>query len=232
VIWALGKPGKPGHVAGMRIDVFFDVVCPWCLIGKRRLESALSSRPDVTPEIAWQPFQLNPDMPQAGMPRQSYLEAKFGGPSRAKQIYGMIRETAARSGIHLDIDRIERTPNTLDAHRLVRWRQLQGADDTDALVDRLFTAYFQEGDDVGDRQVLVRLAGEVGIDAQEAEAFLASDAEAQAVQTIDKTARQMGIQGVPCFVFDQHYALSGAQEPQAFFPVFDLAANGGAPAQP
>lgn len=215
----------------MRIDIFFDVVCPWCLIGKRRLERALAERPDIKPTITWQPFQLNPDMPAGGISRQRYLEAKFGGPARARQIYGMIRDTAARDGIDIDIDRISVTPNTLDAHRVVRWCQTMHPSLVDALIERMFDAYFQEGQDIGDHTVLANLGADVGMNKAQLVGFLASGEEAEAVSAIDRTARQMGIQGVPCFIFDQHYALSGAQEPQAFFPVFDLALNGDA-AQP
>ncbi|MEM7446155.1 MAG: DsbA family oxidoreductase [Pseudomonadota bacterium] len=206
----------------MRIDIFFDLICPWCFIGKRRLETALALRPGQAAELSWQPFQLNPDMPPGGMPRQAYLDAKFGGPEHAGQVYSMIRETAAKDGIALDIDRIRTTPNTLDGHRLVRLFQRRGAD-VASFVERMFEAYFQEGQDISDYYVLAAKAAECGEDSNEVLSFLESDDDRSAVLAIDHAARQMGIQGVPCFVVDRRFAVSGAQEPSAFLPVFDLA---------
>lgn len=206
----------------MRIDIFFDLICPWCFIGKHRLEAALALRPERPAELSWQPFQLNPDMPVNGMPRKAYLDAKFGGPEHAGQVYSMIRETAAKDGIELDIDRIARTPNTLDGHRLVRLFQRTGGD-TPALVDRIFCAYFQEGADIGRHDVLADRASECGETRKLIVQYLESDEDRNAVLAVDQAARQMGIQGVPCFVVDRRFAVSGAQEPSAFLPVFDLA---------
>jgi predicted DsbA family dithiol-disulfide isomerase len=205
----------------MLIDIHFDVVCPWCFIGKRRLARALEVRSDVRVELRWQPFQLNPGMPRAGMGRRAYLASKFGSPERAEQAYGMVREAARRDGLTLDLDGIERTPSTLDAHRLVRF----AARDPGAMVDALFRAYFQEGRDIGDRAVLARIAGEQGYPATEAAAFLAGTAEVDAVRAADAQARRLGVHAVPCFVFERRYAISGAQEPDAFLPLFDLEAS-------
>lgn len=208
----------------MRIDIFFDLICPWCYIGKRRLETALALRPDLAAELSWQPFQLNPDMPVNGMPRKAYLDAKFGGPEHAGQVYSMIRETAAKDGIDLEIDKIGRTPNTLDGHRLVRLFQRSGADAA-GLVERIFTAYFQDGADIGRHDVLADRAADCGEKRDIILRFLESDEDRGAVLAVDRAARQMGIQGVPCFVIERRFAVSGAQEPPAFLPVFDLAIN-------
>ncbi|MEQ9812332.1 MAG: DsbA family oxidoreductase [Azospirillaceae bacterium] len=208
----------------MRIDIFFDVICPWCLIGKRRLENALEQRRDVHAALRWHPFQLNPAMPQGGMPRRHYLDTKFGGPARARQIYRVVEDTAARDGIEMHINRIEMTPNTLDAHRLIRWAGRDAS--PEPLIERLFRAYFVEGLDIGDHGVLAEMAAEAGQDRDAAAVFLAGDADRADVQAIDQAARQMGIQGVPCFVFDGAYAVSGAQEPASFFPIFDLVLSG------
>lgn len=208
----------------MRIDIFFDLVCPWCFIGKRRLETALVLRPNLNAGLSWQPFQLNPDMPTGGMSRKAYLDAKFGGPDHAGQVYSMIRETAAKDGIDLNIDKIDTTPNTLDGHRLVRLFQRTGAD-TAGLVERIFTAYFQDGADIGRHDVLADTAADCGEQRGMISRFLNGDDDRSAVMAIDHAARQMGIQGVPCFVIDRRFAVSGAQEPSAFLPVFDLATN-------
>ncbi len=208
----------------MRIDIFFDLICPWCFIGKKRLEAALVLRPHQSAVLSWQPFQLNPDMPAGGMSRRAYLDAKFGGPDHAGQVYSMIQETAAKDGIELDIDKITTTPNTLDGHRLVRLFQRTGADAA-GLVDRIFSAYFQEGADIGRHDVLVETATACGERRGAIDRFLKCDEDRNAVLAIDHAARQMGIQGVPCFVVDRRFAVSGAQEPSAFLPVFDLAAS-------
>ncbi|HET8727917.1 MAG TPA: DsbA family oxidoreductase [Alphaproteobacteria bacterium] len=209
----------------MDIDIYFDLVCPWCYIGKRRLERALAAQPDLKPAIRWQPFQLNPGMPRPGMDRATYLAAKFGGPERARQVYAMVADTAARDGLDLKIDRIVRTPNTLDAHRLVRW-----SSEPSAMVEAVFKAYFEDGRDIGDIDVLSDIAAAQGFDPEATRAHLLSEADTDDVQAADAEARRMGIQAVPCFVFDRRYALSGAQEPHAFEPMFDLAKSDADPA--
>lgn len=207
----------------MLVEIFSDLVCPWCYIGKRRFERALDQRPGIILQKRWQPFELNPDLPAAGMDRMAYLAAKFGGLERARQVYGVIEETAARDGITLSPGRIRRTPNTLDAHRLVRYAMRGGT--ADRLVDLLFEAYFVEGLDLGDREVLAAKAKQAGLDEAEARRFLERDDETMAVRAIEAGARQMGIQAVPCFVFNRRYALSGAQEPTTFLPLLDLAVD-------
>jgi len=205
----------------MLIEVYADVVCPWCYIGRGRLRRALAERPEVRAEPLWRPFQLNPEMPPGGLDRGLYLAAKFGGPDRARQVYGAIAEAAARDGLPLALERIRRTPSTLDAHRLVLFAAARGRQEE--MVDVLYRAYFVLGLDVGDRDVLAGCASAAGLDGDEAAAHLASDEDADAVRTSDLRARQLGIQAVPFHIFDRRYAVAGAQEPGAFSPLLDLA---------
>lgn len=212
----------------MRIDIISDVICPWCFIGKRRLERALAQRPELAAEITWRPFQLNPDMPEEGMDRRAYLAAKFGGDAHADRIYANVREAGATVDIPFAFDRIRRTPNTRDAHRLIRHAAAQGR--ADAVVEALFRAYFIDGRDIGDHSTLAEIAGEAGLDARGAGQWLDSPAERETVIAEDRGARRLGINAVPCFIFERQYAVSGAQEPEFFLPVFDLVKNGGQPA--
>jgi predicted DsbA family dithiol-disulfide isomerase len=204
----------------MRIDVFFDVVCPWCYIGKHRLARALAIRPLPGLEIRWQPFQLNPEMPKVGVDRQSYMIAKFGGRERMRQINTVVAEAAAKEGLPLNQTIIRRTPNTVEAHRLIRHAGELG--EADRMVDALFSAYFAQGLDVGDRATLISIAVEIGFDRKRVAGVLASELGVAEIQAADLRARQLGIQAVPCFVFDGRYAVSGAQEPSAFLPLLDL----------
>ena len=199
------------------VDVVSDVVCPWCYIGKRRLEAAIAqlreTEPDLPFEIRWHPFQLNPDLPSEGVDRKAYLEAKFGGPLRAKQIYERVTAAGRSVGIPFDFEAIERQPNTLGAHRLVAWAQSRGEGDSDALMEGLFRANFLEGRYVGSIDELVSIAAAAGYDPADAREFLESDALEDVVAQADQRAREMGIGGVPFFIFDGKTALSGAQEP-------------------
>lgn len=207
----------------MLIETFADLICPWCYIGRNRLLRALAERPRLTPEIRWQPFQLNPDMPRGGMEREAYMVAKFGGPERARQIHSVIEDTAERDGLDLHMWRIRRIPNTFDAHRLVRAAGRRGL--AGPMVDALFHAYFVKGLDIGDIDTLAAVAATVGLDRQEARELLRSDAEASAVRAADTLARQLTLQAVPCTIFNRRYALSGAQEPDSFLPLLDLAVD-------
>jgi predicted DsbA family dithiol-disulfide isomerase len=204
----------------MQIDIISDTVCPWCFIGKRRLEKAMSQRPDMEFEIQWRPFQLNPDMPRDGMDRRQYLEAKFGGPERAKQIYEHIEDAGRSEGIAFAYDKIVRTPNTLDSHRLIKWAGTAGVQD--AAVEVLFRKYFLEGGDIGDKALLVDVAREIGMDADLVSDLLAGDDDLEETKTEDTTARQMGVTGVPCFIIGRKYAVSGAQDPAVLVQAFDL----------
>jgi len=200
--------------APLVVDVVSDVVCPWCFIGKRHLEAALAGLPDgAAAVVRWHPFELNPDLPAEGVDRRGYLEAKFGGPVRAAEIYARVREAGVRAGIAFDFEAIARQPNTREAHRLIAWSQAQG--DAGPLVERLFRAYFVEGRFVGDRDALAALAADTGLDADAARAWLASGEGADAIEVAEARARSLGIGGVPFFIFDGKVGLSGAQPPEA-----------------
>ncbi len=205
----------------MDIDIFSDTICPWCFIGKRRLERALAERPQTELTIHWRAFQLNPDMPADGMDRSQYLELKFGGASNADAVYDQVRAAGETEGIDFAFERMKRTPNTIDSHRLIRHAGQKGRQD--AVVQALFDAYFLRAEDIGDPEVLTAAAAEAGLDAEETRAFLAGDAEAEAVRAEDKSARQAGISGVPCFLFNGQHALAGAHPPEVLHQLFDLA---------
>lgn len=204
----------------MLIEIFADIVCPWCYIGRNRLRRALALRPQRPVQIAWRPFQLNPDMAPAGMSRRNFLEAKFGGMERARQIEEVIVQTAAEDDLPLAMDRIQRMPNTAAAHRLILGAERLGRGP--ALVDALFAAYFRYGQDIGDSGVLQAVASAVGIGSPHARELIDSDADRAAVRQSDSLARKLGILAVPCFVFGSQYAISGAQEPGAFLPLLDV----------
>ena len=207
----------------MNIEIFSDVICPWCYIGKRRLERALGQRPDLDARISWRAYQLNPWMPEEGMDRGAYLEAKFGSRD-AKGVYDNIQRVGAGEGIAFRFDLIRRTANTLSAHRLIRIAGRKGRQD--AVVEGLFQAYFLEGRDIGEVSVLAEIAEAAELDATEISRALRGDLERESVKAEDARARQMGIQGVPCFIVDRSYAVSGAQEPEYVLPLFDLVKNG------
>jgi predicted DsbA family dithiol-disulfide isomerase len=201
--------------ATMQIEIYSDVVCPWCFIGKRRLEQALETTGyGNRAHIAWRPFQLNPTMPKSGMDRRAYLDAKFGGAETRRAIEERIAKAGAADGIVFAFDRVERTPNTFDAHRLTWFTQQQG--NQDALAEALFLAYFSEGRDIGNGQTLVEIAAEVGLDREEARLFLSSDAGVEEVRAEEATGHRLGIRGVPYFVLNGTYAISGAQHPDIF----------------
>ncbi len=208
----------------LSIDIVSDVVCPWCFIGKRRLEAALARREaNAQPMPRWLAFQLNPDIPAGGIDRRSYLEQKFGGPERAKQIYARIKAAGEEVGIAFDFDRIVRQPNTVDAHRLLAWAQDANPVAADALVERLFRAYFIEGVNIGDIDALATLAGDAGFDAVAARAWLVSDAGRAAIAAEEQRARELGVTGVPFFVFNQRLAVSGAQPPEVLLDAMEQA---------
>ncbi len=207
----------------MRIDLFSDPICPWCYIGKRRLEQALATyhRPLDNLEIVWRAFQLNPDMPEAGIDRQTYLSTKFGGEDRATQIYQNISQVGASVGIDFQFSAIRRTPSTIKSHRLIRLAH--GLDKQNDFIEELFDAYFLKGQDTGDNEVLLTIASQVGMEPDSTLEFLNSDRLKQEVIDEDKQARAVGLNGVPCFIVDNKFVLSGAQEPQSIQQVFDLA---------
>lgn len=204
----------------LKIEIFSDVSCPWCLIGKRRFEQALASRPDVQVDITWRAFQLNPDLVVEGIDRQQYLQRKFGSAEQIQQIYGRIASVGREEGIDFAFDKITRTPNTVLAHRLIRWSREQDAQDQ--IVEALFTAYFLKGVDIGSLDNLVEIAAANGLDPEDARGYLQTDAGVREILDETRLAYNSGITGVPCFIINRQYAVSGAQEPQAFFPLFDL----------
>lgn len=210
-----------GILVVMLIETFADLVCPWCFIGKRRLEDALSQHQQDKFRLRWLPFQLNPDMPREGMPREQYLLAKFGTLERAHQVHTMVTETARKDGIALRLDAISRTPNTIDAHRLVRYADRHGVGQQ--MIEALFRAYFQEGRDIGKIAELVDIAEENYLNKIETSRYLLSDADIMSVRTSDIAARRLGIHAVPCFVFDKRHAIAGAHDQETFFPLFDVA---------
>jgi predicted DsbA family dithiol-disulfide isomerase len=203
------------------VDIVSDTICPWCYIGKRRFERALdiSGRNDVA--LSWRPFQLNPDMPAEGMSRDDYVRAKFGGGDRPRQIYQAIAESGREAGINFQFSRIRRTPNTILSHRLVYWSAKN--ERQDEVVGELFRAYFEQGSDIGDLDMLVDVAVRAGLDPLRTRRFLISDEGRQEVVAADVYARRLGINGVPCFIVNRKYAVSGAQPPSAFVEVFNLA---------
>ena len=204
----------------VRIDVFSDTICPWCWIGKRRLERTLEARPDLDAEMVWHAFQLNPTMPAEGMGRKAYLEAKFGGAHNAREVYGRVIAEGAREALPFDFGVIPRTPNTLESHRLVRWSAGQPLGQT-PMVEALFDAYFAKGRDVGDVEVLAKVAAEAGYDESGARELLAGDEGRADVTREDMRARNAGITGVPCFILDGKVAVPGAVEPDVFLRVFE-----------
>ena len=202
-------------MTALPIDMVSDVVCPWCFIGRRRLGMALAqfaaNEPRVRPLVSWHPFQLNPDLPPEGIDRRAYLAAKFGSAHRAADIYERVRAAGASVGIDFAFDKIARQPNTLDAHRLISWAQAQGS--AEELVERLFRAYFLEGRFIGDREALAAIAGEASLSAEAARAHLASTEGTEAIAQMDRRVRELGVTGVPFFIFGGRLAVSGAQEP-------------------
>jgi predicted DsbA family dithiol-disulfide isomerase len=201
------------------LEIWSDPICPWCLIGKTQLDRALESRPDHPFDIRWHPFQLNPDMPAEGMDRDEYMSLKFGDADGVLNAYRPVVEAAEETGLTLDLPAITRTPNTLNAHRLIHWAGLEGRQT--AIVSTLFRAYFQQGRDIGDIATLLELAEGCGMDRAMTARLLDSDADAQLVRDADRDARARGIQGVPCFILNGEYAITGAQPVTLWQEVID-----------
>jgi len=204
----------------MIIDIVSDAICPWCYIGKRRLERALAMAPQPDLQIGWRPFQLNPDMPAEGMARQDYLRAKFGDQAGGKT-YDHVIAAGREEGIPFRFDRIQRTPNTILAHRLIRYALRENRQDQ--VVEALFRAYFIDGRDIGVVENLVAVTEALGMDADRVRSYLESDQDLAEIRAEDAFARQIGIQGVPCFIIDRKFAVSGAQPPESFLEIFSIA---------
>jgi predicted DsbA family dithiol-disulfide isomerase len=211
----------------LQIDIVSDVVCPWCFIGKHRLEAALArlreERPDIVPAIRWLPYFLNPDTPEEGEPYRPFLEKKFGGPEKLAQIWAQVAEAGRSAGIEFDFERIELRANTLRAHRLIHWAQREA--DAGALVERLFGAHFQRGKHIGAVTVLARIAAECGYDEAAVSAYLASDESAGEIRAQAEKAQRMGISGVPFFIFNGRIGMGGAQAPDVLLDAMRQSLN-------
>jgi predicted DsbA family dithiol-disulfide isomerase len=206
----------------LTVDLISDVICPWCYIGKRRLEKAIAAL-DGQHEVRvyWRPFQLNPTMPKEGISRKEYRIGKFGSWEKSLELDAKVAAVGESEGIHFAFDRIERTPNTVDAHRLV-WMAAQN-DCQDAVVEALFRSYFTDGRDISNRQTLIDVVAVAGLDRQAAEAMLNSDDGMAAILTGSEMSQRHGVTGVPFFIIDQKITLSGAQAPETFLDAFKQA---------
>jgi len=211
-----------------KLDIISDPICPWCYIGKSKLDAALQTRPDHGFEIEWHPYMLNPDMPPEGMDRRDYLETKFGGKVGAVEVYGQIARAAEAAGLVVNFEKITRTPSTVDAHRLIHWAGLE--DVQTAVVNMLFNAYFVEGRDISDHDVLVEIAKSAGIDPEVTRKLLSQEADKDDIRARARYAAEKGVRGVPCFIVENHYVVQGAQPPDLWEKVIDeLAAKAGGP---
>jgi len=200
----MSNPSEP-----LTIDVVSDVVCPWCYLGKKRLERTLASEQDGAIAVRWRPYQLDPSIPKGGLDRQTYMINKFGNDGRIEAAHQRLSALGAEEGIAFAFDKIQRAPNTLDAHRLIRWAFAAGAQDR--IVDRLFKLYFEEGRDIGDRALLIETAGECGLDKEIVAKLFEEGADEEAVRAEIAEAQSLGVTGVPFFIFAQRFGVPGAQ---------------------
>ena len=205
----------------MQIRIISDTVCPWCFIGKKRFERALAMRPQENLQVIWQPFQLNPTMPTEGMEHKSYLAAKFGGLERAERQNDRLCQTGREEGIEFNFPAIKRMPNTINSHRLVHFAGLAGRQE--AIVESLFHGFFFDGLDLGNLDTLVEIGTVNGLNRNDLSRYLRSDNDRAQILALDEKARQEGITGVPCYVVDGKFAVSGAQSPEIFHQIFELA---------
>jgi predicted DsbA family dithiol-disulfide isomerase len=211
-----GTPETP-----LTVDIVSDVMCPWCYIGKRRFERAIMARPDVTFDVRWRAFKLDPTIPKGGVDREEYLSNKFGGADRASAIYAQIEQAGADEGLPFAFSGIQRSPNTTDPHRLIRWSY--GAGQQDGVVEELFEAFFMHGADIEDHDVLVDIGERNGMDPALLRELMESERDVDSIDQELAHARQLGIEGVPCFVFAGRVAVMGAQEPQGLLEAIDKA---------
>jgi predicted DsbA family dithiol-disulfide isomerase len=209
--------------SALPIDVVSDVVCPWCFIGKRRLEKAIALKPDIAVEVRFRPYFLNPWVPRAGISREEYLTTKFGSPERYRSIAQRVAQAAAAEGLTYALDGIKRQPNTLDCHRVIRWAEEIGK--AARMKQRLMELYFSEGGDLTDGDVLVKAAVDSGLDAELVRKRLAGEDDVENVTREAESAKEAGIDGVPCFIFDARLAVSGAQAPEYLAQAIERAAN-------
>jgi len=206
----------------MKIDVISDTVCPWCYIGKRRLERALSLRPQMSFDVRWRPFQLDPSTPPEGVDRKSYIERKFGSSEKIKPIHAALLKAGEDEGIPFAFEKITRTPNTINSHRLIRWSHSMGVQD--AVVELLFRRYFIDGADIGQISTLTQIGADAGMDAELVEELMNSDADRENVEHEDSMARKIGIEGVPTYLVGGKSLVSGAQDAEMLVRVIDRVA--------
>jgi len=209
--------------ASVRVDVVSDVVCPWCFIGKRRLEEAIALVPDIAVDINWRPYFLNPWIPREGIDRQTYLEAKFGSAERYRMIAERVVAAAAMERLVYAVDKIKRQPNTLDCHRLILWSR--SATDPGNMKQRLMDLYFTEGADLTDPNTLVQAAVDCGMDGDLVRRLLATDADVDRIESEANSAKEAGIEGVPCFIFGGRIIVTGAQSPEYLASAIERAAG-------
>ena len=202
----------------MQLDVISDPICPWCYVGQRNLDEALRRHPVAGLDIRWRPFMLDPSIPPDGIERKTYYEGRFGSEDKITQGAEQAAELGAKVGIAFAFDRIKRIPNTLDAHRLIRWAAAEGR--AGAVLAQLFHGYFEGGIDIGDRSRLAEIAGACGLDAETITKRLAGNEDIAEILDEDRAVRALGINGVPCLLIDQKYALMGAQDPANLVGVF------------
>jgi predicted DsbA family dithiol-disulfide isomerase len=208
----------------MQIDVIADTVCPWCFIGKRRLARAVAMRPDIPFEVKWRPYRLDPTVPREGMDRQLYMRTKFGSdPKKIVEMHQQIIAEGEKDGIAFNFEAIARRPDTMNSHRLIRWAD--GAGVQDEVVERLFIAYFENGDDISDIRILADIADLCGMDGLEVAELLESDADIALVEREDQLAREMGITGVPAMIFGGRLAVAGARDADVLLSVINRAAE-------
>ncbi len=209
----------------IEIDVVSDVMCPWCFIGKKNLEAAAGAIEGIDVKINWRPFQLDPTLPPEGKDRKQYMEEKFGKGDGLKEAHSRVEEAGRAAGIDFRFGDITVAPNTLDAHRLIRWAGGAEGDAQQRVVNRLFELYFMEGADIGDTRILSAVAEDAGMDGAVVRELLATDRDKEEVQREIATAQQMGVTGVPCFIIDRRYAVMGAQPPQVLADAIAQAAS-------
>ncbi len=208
-----------GNKTPLRVDFIFDPGCPWCFIGKNRLDEALALRPNMAVERHWWPFLLNPDIPATGIDRTAYLLRKFGSESRLRRGLGAIADAGLTAEITFEFERIEKTPNMIDAHRLIRYAGLEGKGGE--ALDRLFESYFVLGRDIGETDVLAEIGESLGLEPFGLRAYLGSDEDRRLIHEENARAHRLGVGGVPTFVFNNDFVISGAQEPQTLARVMD-----------
>ena len=215
---------SPAASASVHIEVVSDVVCPWCYIGKHRLEAAIASSPGITIDINWRPYFLNDWIPREGIDRQTYLETKFGSAERYGAIAERVAAAAAMEGLVYAPDKISRQPNTLDCHRLILWSR--SASDPARVKQRLMELYFAEGADLSNPTVLIQAAVDCGMDGDLVRRLLASDADVDRVENEATSAKEAGIDGVPCFIFGGSVIVTGAQSPEYLASAIERSAGG------